>query len=68
MPGVTIHYDRSVALQALHLPRPAKDVRPYQVRCDVCRRCACLWLAGLFNVDYRTKRFGRSRCGPEAVF
>jgi hypothetical protein len=36
------------------------------VRCDVCRRYARLRLAGLRDVDYRTKTFSCSRCGAEA--
>ena len=35
------------------------------LRCDVCRRYARLNLAGLHDVDYRTKTF---RCGGEAYF
>src|SRR5713101_1613357 len=36
------------------------------LRCDVCRRYARLNLAGLHDVDYRTKTFSCSRCGAEA--
>src|SRR5262245_47411376 len=36
------------------------------VRCDVCRRYAKLQLAGLHDVDYRTKTFSCSRCGASA--
>ena len=38
------------------------------LRCDVCRRYARLKLAGLQNVDYRTKTFSCSVCGSEAYF
>jgi hypothetical protein len=38
------------------------------LRCDVCRRYARLNLAGLHDVDYRTKTFSCSRCGSEAYF
>jgi hypothetical protein len=38
------------------------------LRCDVCRRYARLNLAGLHDVDYRTKIFSCSRCGGEAYF
>ena len=38
------------------------------LRCDVCRRYARLSLAGLHDVDYRTKTFSCSRCGSEAYF
>jgi hypothetical protein len=38
------------------------------LRCDVCRRYARLKLAGLHDVDYRTKTFSCSRCGCEAYF
>jgi hypothetical protein len=33
------------------------------LRCDVCRRYARLSLAGLHDVDYRTKTFSCSVCG-----
>ena len=33
------------------------------VRCDVCRRYVRLKLAGLRDVDYRTKSFSCSKCG-----
>jgi hypothetical protein len=36
------------------------------MRCDVCRRYATLKLAGLHDVDNRTKTFSCSRCGAEA--
>jgi hypothetical protein len=36
------------------------------LRCDVCRRYARLKLAGLHDLDYRTKTFSCSRCGAEA--
>jgi hypothetical protein len=36
------------------------------LRCDVCRRYARLKLAGLNDVDYRTKTFSCSVCGSEA--
>jgi hypothetical protein len=38
------------------------------LRCDVCRRYARLKLAGLHDVDYRTKTFSCSVCGSEAYF
>jgi hypothetical protein len=38
------------------------------LRCDVCRRYARLKLAGLRDIDYRTKTFGCSVCGSEAYF
>ena len=38
------------------------------LRCDVCRRYARLKLAGLHDVDSRTKTFSCSRCGGEAYF
>ena len=38
------------------------------LRCDVCRRYARLKLAGLHDVDYRTKTFSCSACGSEAYF
>jgi hypothetical protein len=38
------------------------------LRCDVCRRYARLKLAGLQDVDYRTKTFSCSLCGSEAYF
>jgi hypothetical protein len=38
------------------------------VRCDVCRRYVRLKLAGLHDVDYRTKTFSCSACGSEAYF
>ena len=36
------------------------------VRCDVCRRDAPLSIAGLQEVDYRSKTFSCSQCGSEA--
>ena len=36
------------------------------LRCDVCRRYAPLNMAGLYDVDYRTKTFSCSRCGGAA--
>jgi hypothetical protein len=36
------------------------------LRGDVCRRYARLKLAGLHDVDYRTKTFSCSVCGSEA--
>jgi len=38
------------------------------LRCDVCRRYARLKLAGLQDVDSRTKTFSCSRCGGAAGF
>jgi hypothetical protein len=38
------------------------------LRCDVCRRHARLKLAGLHDIDYRTKTFSCSVCGSEAYF
>jgi hypothetical protein len=38
------------------------------LRCDGCRRYARLKLAGLHDVDYRTKAFSCSVCGSEAYF
>jgi hypothetical protein len=38
------------------------------LRCDVCRRYARLKLAGVHDVDYRTKTFSCSVCGSEAYF
>ena len=38
------------------------------LRCDVCRRYARLKLAGLHDIDYRTKTFSCSVCGSEAYF
>jgi hypothetical protein len=38
------------------------------LRCDVCRRYARLKLAGLQDVDSRTKTFSCSQCGGEACF
>jgi hypothetical protein len=35
------------------------------LRCDVCRRYARLNLAGLHDVDYRSKTFSCSRCGAD---
>ena len=36
------------------------------LRCDVCPRYASLNLAGLYDVDYRTKTFSCSMCGGPA--
>jgi hypothetical protein len=36
------------------------------VRCDVCRRYAPLSIAGLQDIDYRSKTFSCSQCGSEA--
>ena len=36
------------------------------LRCDLCRRYATLPLAGLHDIDYRTKTFSCSRCGAPA--
>ena len=44
----------------------AKTFGTLWLRCDVCRRYATLKLAGLHDVDYRTKSFSCSRCGTEA--
>ena len=44
----------------------AKTYGQMWLRCDVCRRYAGLKLAGLQDVDYRTKTFSCSRCGNEA--
>src|SRR5262245_5180924 len=52
---------RGFAFRAL-----AKTYGQMWLRCDVCRRYACLRLAGLHNVDYRTKTFSCSRCGAAA--
>jgi hypothetical protein len=38
------------------------------LRCDICRRYARLKLAGLHDVDYRTRTFSCSACGSEAYF
>src|SRR5215813_8878998 len=44
----------------------AKTFGTLWLRCDVCRRYARLLLAGLHDVDYRTKTFSCSRCGAPA--
>jgi hypothetical protein len=44
----------------------AKTYGPMWVRCDVCRRYVRLKLAGLHDIDYRTKTFSCSRCGAAA--
>src|SRR5215510_16404812 len=44
----------------------AKTYGQMWLRCDVCRRYARLKLAGLHDVDYRTKTFSCSRCGAAA--
>ncbi len=38
------------------------------LRCDVCRRYVRFRIAGLQDVDYRTKSFSCSQCGAEAYF
>ena len=38
------------------------------LRCDIYRRYARLTLAGLHDVDYRSKAFSCSLCGSEAYF
>jgi hypothetical protein len=42
-----------------------KTFGPMWVRCGIGRRYAPLRLAGLLDVDYRTKRFSCSCCGSE---
>jgi hypothetical protein len=44
----------------------AKTFGTMWLRCDVCRRYAKLQLAGLHDIDYRTKTFSCSRCGAPA--
>jgi len=44
----------------------SKTYGPMWLRCDACRRYACLRLRGLHDVDYRDKTFSCSRCGAEA--
>jgi hypothetical protein len=44
----------------------SKTYGPMWLRCDVCRRYARLKLAGLHDVDYRTKTFSCSICGSDA--
>ena len=46
----------------------ARTYGPMWLRCDVCRRYARLKLAGLQDVDSRTKTFSCSQCGGEARF
>ncbi len=46
----------------------AKTYGQMWLRCDVCRRYTRLKLAGLHDVDYRTKTFSCSVCGSEAYF
>jgi hypothetical protein len=46
----------------------AKTYGPMWLRCDACRRYARLNLAGLHEVDSRTKTFSCSRCGDNAGF
>lgn len=46
----------------------ARTFGPMWVRCDVCRRYARLRIAGLLEVDSRTKTFSCSRCGSEAYW
>jgi hypothetical protein len=54
---------RPVTFRAL-----AKTYGQMWLRCDVCRRYARRNLAGLHEVDYRTKTFSCSRRGGEAYF
>jgi hypothetical protein len=49
-------------------PHRAFGFRALSKRCDVCRRYARLKLAGLHDVDYRTKTISCSACGSEAYF
>jgi hypothetical protein len=44
----------------------SKADRQMRLRCDVCRRYARLKLAGLHDIDYRTRTFSCSQCGAEA--
>ena len=44
----------------------ARTYGPMWLRCDVCRRYVRLRLAGLREVDYRTKTFSCSKCGAAA--
>src|SRR5215813_6047646 len=44
----------------------AKTYGQMWLRCDVCRRYARLKLAGLHDVDYRSRTFSCSRCGAAA--
>jgi len=46
----------------------SKTYRQMWLHCDVCRRYARLKLAGLHDVDYRTRTFRCSVCGSEAYF
>ena len=43
-----------------------KTFGPMWLRCDLCRRYARLKLAGLLDVDSRSKTFSCSTCGGEA--
>jgi hypothetical protein len=43
-----------------------KTYGPMWVPCDVCRRYGAFRIAGLGDVDYRTKTFSCSACGAEA--
>ena len=45
----------------------SKTYGPMWLRCDVCRRYAPLRLAGLHEVDYRTKTFSCSICGADGA-
>ena len=40
---------------------------PLYVRCDVCRRYAQLYVAGLRDVDYRTRTFSCALCGTDGA-
>jgi hypothetical protein len=44
----------------------AKTFGTMWLRCDVCSRYATLKLAGLHDVDYRTKTFSCAGCGAPA--
>src|SRR5258708_34585930 len=46
----------------------AKTYGQMWLRCDVCRRYTRLKLAGLHDIDYRTRTFSCSVCGSEAYF
>jgi hypothetical protein len=46
---------------------PSKTYGQMWLRCDVCRRYARLKLAGLHDVDYRTKTFSCSICGADGA-
>ena len=53
--------DRPFTFRAL-----ARTYGQMWLRCDVCRRYVRLRLAGLHDVDYRTKTFSCSKCGAAA--